>query len=176
MRNGFYNLLWKSHFLAGIVVVPFVILLSVTGIIYLFKDNYEKSILQSYSAYEPKGKSLSYEQQLHIAQINWLKTPEAIVVSKSQNQSTQFTSGRFSHKSSIYVNPSNGAVLGKVNVSETNMHKVRKLHGELLLGSFGTKIIELVASWMFVLILTGIYLFWPRERGIYGECVGGWGE
>jgi len=168
MRNGFYNLLWKSHFLAGIVVVPFVILLSVTGIIYLFKDNYEKSLLQSYSAYEPKGKSLSYEQQLHIAQINWSKTPEAIVVSKSQDQSTQFTSGRFSHKSSVYINPSNGAVLGKVNVSETNMHKVRKLHGELLLGSFGTKIIELVASWMFVLILTGIYLFWPRERGIKG--------
>ena len=168
MRNGFYNLLWKSHFLAGIVVVPFVILLSVTGIIYLFKDNYDKSLLQNYYTYESTGKRLSYEQQLHIAQINWSKTPEAIVVSKKQNQSTQFTSGRFSHKSSMYINPSNGAVLGKVNVSETDMHKVRKLHGELLLGSFGTKIVELVASWMFVLILSGIYLFWPRERGIKG--------
>lgn len=168
MRNGFYNLLWKSHFLAGIVVVPFVLLLSVTGIIYLFKDNYEKSLLQSYSTYESTGKRLSYEHQLHIAQINWSKTPEAIVVSEKQTQSTQFTSGRFSHKSSLYINPSNGAVLGKVNVSETDMHKVRKLHGELLLGSFGTKIVELVASWMFVLILSGIYLFWPRERGIKG--------
>ena len=38
--------------------------------------------------------------------------PEAIVVSKSQNQSTQFTSGRFSHKSSIYVNPYN-VIAGK---------------------------------------------------------------
>ena len=88
MRNGFYNLLWKSHFLAGIVVVPFVLLLSVTGIIYLFKDNYEKSLLQNYSTYESTGKRLSYEQQLHIAQINWSKTPEAIVVSKKKRTFT----------------------------------------------------------------------------------------
>jgi uncharacterized iron-regulated membrane protein len=48
------------------------------------------------------------------------------------------------------------------------MHTVRKVHGELLLGSVGTKIVELVASWMVVLIITGLYLFWPRGRGWKG--------
>lgn len=168
MRNTFYNLLWKSHFIAGIIIVPFVIILSVTGVIYLFKDNYEKELFKGYQTYEPTGKTLSYEEQLKIAKKNWSKEPQAIVVPQEVNQSTQFTSGRFSHKSSLYVHPSNGEVLGKVNISETDMHKVRKLHGELLLGSFGTKVIELVASWMLVLILSGVYLFWPKGKGLKG--------
>ena len=63
MRNGFYNLLWKSHFIAGIIIVPFVIILSVTGVIYLFKDNYEKELFKGCQTYEPTGKTLSYEEQ-----------------------------------------------------------------------------------------------------------------
>ena len=168
MKNYLYNWLWKSHFIAGIIIVPFVILLSVTGIIYLFKDNYEKELFQTYKTIKPNGKQIPYEEQLKIAKSNWSKIPQAIALPTTKNQSTQFTSGRFSHKSSVYVHPSNGKVLGKINVSETDMHKVRKLHGELLMGSFGTKIIELVASWMLVLILSGVYLFWPRERGLKG--------
>ena len=33
----FYNLAWRWHFYAGLFVIPFMILLSITGIIYLFK-------------------------------------------------------------------------------------------------------------------------------------------
>ena len=32
----FYNLAWRWHFYAGLFVIPFMILLSITGIIYLF--------------------------------------------------------------------------------------------------------------------------------------------
>ena len=52
MKNRLYSWLWKSHFIAGIIIVPFVLLLSVTGIIYLFKDNYEKDVYESYKTYE----------------------------------------------------------------------------------------------------------------------------
>ena len=168
MNIYFYKWLWKSHYIAGMIVVPFVLLLSATGVIYLFKDNYEKELFNNYRTVEFNEKRISLEHQLKIAQTNWHKSPEAIVLPTAQNQSTQFTSGKFSHKSSLFVDPSNGKVLGKINVSETDMHKVRKLHGELLLGSFGTKIVELVASWMFVLIISGVYLFWPRKRGLKG--------
>lgn len=34
---SFYNLAWRWHFYAGLFVAPFMILLSLTGIIYLFK-------------------------------------------------------------------------------------------------------------------------------------------
>lgn len=34
---SFYNLAWRWHFYAGLFVAPFMILLALTGIIYLFK-------------------------------------------------------------------------------------------------------------------------------------------
>jgi uncharacterized iron-regulated membrane protein len=34
---SFYNLAWRWHFYAGLFVAPFMILLAITGIIYLFK-------------------------------------------------------------------------------------------------------------------------------------------
>ena len=35
-RTNFYNLAWRWHFYAGLFVAPFMILLAITGIIYLF--------------------------------------------------------------------------------------------------------------------------------------------
>ena len=42
--------LWRWHFLAGLVVCPFAILLSISGSIYLFKpqiDNYEEASINA---------------------------------------------------------------------------------------------------------------------------------
>ncbi len=38
-KNGrdFYALAWRWHFYAGLFVAPFMILLALTGIVYLFK-------------------------------------------------------------------------------------------------------------------------------------------
>ena len=35
-KPSFYKLAWRWHFYAGLFVIPFMILLSITGIIYLF--------------------------------------------------------------------------------------------------------------------------------------------
>lgn len=48
------------------------------------------------------------------------------------------------------------------------MYSVRKLHGELLGGKIGTKFVELIASWLVVLILTGLYIWFPLKKGIKG--------
>lgn len=168
MKNKLYRWIWRWHFIGGIVSLPIVLLLSITGIVYLFKGNYEKPTLKALKQVTAQKQSLSFDQQWQIAKKNWQKTPSGIVLPTAANQATEFVSGRFSGKSSIFINPYNGKVQGKWQVNQTNMHKVRKLHGELLLGSYGTKVVELVASWMVVLLLTGIYLFLPREQGWRG--------
>src|SRR6202011_5481592 len=40
---------------------------------------------------------------------------------------------------------------------------VLKLHGELLIGDVGSWIVELAASWAVIMILTGLFLWWPRN-------------
>ncbi len=171
MKNYLYSWIWKWHFIGGIFILPFVLLLSITGTIYLFKDNYEKSNVEQITRLEKSQvlqEVLSYQNQWNVVKGKWDKNVDAIVLPTSNEYATEFISGKFSHKSSFYVNPYTGEETGQVRVNETDMHTVRKLHGELLLGDFGTKLVELVASWMVVLIATGLYLFWPRERGWKG--------
>ncbi len=156
--------LWKWHFIAGLISLPFVILLAVTGGIYLFKDAYEVPKQEHIKIVEVDGNAKSYQEQWDLAKPLLHKPPFSMVVSTEDDQATQFTSGMFSHKNSVYINPYSGEVTGKISPKDSNMHNVRKLHGELLLGKFGTKIVELIASWMFVLIITGIYVFWPSKK------------
>ena len=152
---------WKWHFIAGIISLPFILVLSITGAIYLCKADYETPRQQHIKEVVVQGAPISLQKQWEIANKNAIKKPNAVILSTSANQATEFVSGRFGGKSSLYINPYSGKVSGEIISKETDMFKIRKLHGELLMGKFGTKIIELIASWMVVLILTGLYIWWP---------------
>jgi len=155
--------LWKWHFIAGLISLPFIIILSITGAVYLFKADYEKPKQLHIKEVSVQGKPIPLQKQWEIANTNAQKKPNSMVLSTYKNQATQFVSGRFGGKSSLYINPYSGEVTGAITAKKTDMYKIRKLHGELLMGSFGTKIIELIASWMIVLIITGIYVWWPAR-------------
>ena len=170
MKNRKLNQwLWKWHFIAGLVSLPFVFLLAITGGIYLFKDNYEAPKQAHIKTVKVEGHAISFDKQWELAKPALHKPPFTMIIPTEANQATRFSSGMFSHKNSAFVNPYKAEVSGKISPKDSNMHTVRKLHGELLLGKFGTKIVELIASWMFVLIITGIYVFWPnKQEGIKG--------
>ncbi len=156
--------LWKWHFIAGLISLPFIIILSITGGIYLFKSDYEAPKQKYIKEVVVQGAPLPLQEQWQIANANAIKKPNALVLKTKANQATQFVSGRFSGKSSLYVNPYTGKVSGEIISKNTDMFKIRKLHGELLMGKYGTKIVELIASWMVVLILTGLYIWWPARQ------------
>ncbi len=160
--------LWKWHFIAGMISLPFVLVLAITGGIYLFKDEVEQPHKQKIQMVDVVGTPISYQEQWRLARDNMHKEPNSIVLPTTENSATEFVAGRFSHKTSLFVNPYTAGVAGTVSPQDTWMYTVRKLHGELLGGKVGTKLVELVASWMVVLILTGIYIFWPSERGWLG--------
>ncbi|WP_280936736.1 PepSY-associated TM helix domain-containing protein [Aquimarina sp. 2201CG14-23] len=155
--------LWKWHFVAGLISLPFVLILSITGTIYLFKSDYETPRQKHIKEVVVQGSPISLQEQWEIANTNAIKKPNSIIIRSSPNQATQFVSGKFGGKSSLFINPYNGEVSGEIIDKKTDMYTVRKLHGELLMGTFGTKIIELVASWMIVLIITGLYIWWPSS-------------
>jgi len=154
---------WKWHFIAGVISLPFILILAITGGIYLFKGDYEKSKQESIKTVAVVGNPISYQKQWELANKQMHKAPTAMVLSKNKGQATEFITGRFSHKKSLFINPYNSNVSGEISPKDSNMHTVRKIHGELLLGKFGTKIVELIASWMVVLIITGLYIWWPAN-------------
>jgi len=62
----------------------------------------------------------------------------------------------------VYVDPSSAMVLGNLPAQERFGIWAQKLHSRLLQGEGWRWMIELAASWMLVMLLTGVYLWWPR--------------
>lgn len=62
----------------------------------------------------------------------------------------------------VYVNPYTAEVLGQLKESERFATWARKLHSSLQQGDGWRWMIELAASWTMVMLVTGVYLWWPR--------------
>lgn len=63
----------------------------------------------------------------------------------------------------VYVNPYTAEVLGTLPEARRFSTWARKLHSSLQQGDGWRWMIELAASWMMVMLVTGIVLWWPRN-------------
>lgn len=164
ISNSLKLWLWRWHVMAGLFVLPFIVLLATTGAIYLFKDQYRASIEAPMLA-TSEGAPLPLAQQFDMA--NMFSRNPLTHIEITDGQATHFFNGRFSPNESVYVDPATGGVTGQYVRSDDIMETIRTLHGELLLGDYGTKVVELVASWLVVLIITGMIVFWPRKQPLW---------
>lgn len=167
--------LWRWHIIAGLISLPFMLMLSITGILYLFKEQYNNALYNQYRFVDIPAQysngdnpdTASYSHQLRAAHGVTSKPIMQVILPTTANQATAFrVQGKQGEhtKHLIYVNPYTAEVTGQLNQRHTLMYKIRKLHGELLLSQPGTYLVELVASWFLVLIATGLYIWWPGKR------------
>lgn len=160
---AFYNLAWRWHFYAGLFVIPFLILLSLTGIIYLFKPQLDQlmypELLQVPLAVQP----ISADQQLAVVQQTY---PQALIKQylppPYAGRSAQFVLDNAGQTLNLFVDPYRGTLLGSQDGQNNLQAIARQLHGELMLGTVGDRLIELAAGWGIVLVVSGLYLWWPR--------------
>ncbi|MFF0628083.1 PepSY-associated TM helix domain-containing protein [Streptomyces sp. NPDC004296] len=175
-RNQLYKTLWRWHFYAGLLVTPLLVLLAVTGGIYLFKPAYENWIYKDLRTVRAAQSAKPVPLAAQVDAVRKAK-PEATVQSvtppSDRAHSTMVTlaadgGGPWAPTVSVYVNPYDGKVLGSVDNARTFMQKVRDLHGNLLSGAIGDRLVELAASWAAILTFTGLYLWW-RARARRGR-------
>src|ERR671917_142258 len=104
-------------------------------------------------------------------------TVTAILTPSQPTRSTQFDLTSADAKElSVYVNPYSGEVLGHRDNAKDIVKISKALHGSLMTASwlgdeiYGDRFIEIVAGWSIVLLVTGVYLWWPRgqRRGLRG--------
>jgi len=155
--------LWKWHVIAGLLSLPFIILLTVTGAIYLFKADVNNAMYQDIKYVEAKTtKPLPYSMQSKAVNAYTQQPIIKIIIPTMANEATGFqikSRGRPAHI--VYVNPYTAKVTGDIKQTDTLMFTIRKLHGELLLNKPGTLLVELVASWFVVLLITGLVIWFP---------------
>lgn len=64
----------------------------------------------------------------------------------------------------VYVNPGTAQVQGSIPEAARFRNWSRRLHSTMLQGDGWRWVIELGASWMLLMMVTGIYLWWPRGK------------
>lgn len=64
----------------------------------------------------------------------------------------------------VSVDPYDAEILGSLRQGERFSSWAKRLHSRLLQGEGWRWLIELAASWLLVMLLTGVYLWWPRGR------------
>ena len=166
---SFYNLAWRWHFYAGLFVAPFMILLALTGIIYLFKPQLDPLLYDHLLNVTPAHHSLSADEQLLRVQATY---PQAQISQYlppvNPQRSAQFVMHNGGRELNVFINPYNGELLGEQDAKLNLQAIARALHGELMIGTLGDRLVELAAGWGVVLVVSGLYLWWPRGQSAAG--------
>jgi len=169
--GSLYRAVWRWHFFAGLFVAPFAIFLAITGSLYLWKPQFEEWRYRDLFNVPAQASTVSLDAQFAAAraarpQLN----PFQFIPSTGPGRTAevQFGSRRSAEKISVFVNPHAGAVVGELADSARAMNFIRNLHGSLLAGLPGELLVELAASWAFVLLVSGFYLWWPRPFSVRG--------
>jgi uncharacterized iron-regulated membrane protein len=163
-----YRILWRWHFYAGLFVMPFLMVLAITGAIYVFKPQIENLLYRDMLHVAASGQPrLAYGKLLGIAAgaLPGDATPTSVSVSADPSRSTEAVFRLPSGDStSVYLDPYSGRLLGTLSVEHRLMKQVRQIHRDLLLGRWGGWLMELAACWTLIMVGTGIALWWPRKR------------
>lgn len=159
-----YRTIWRWHFFAGLFCLPFIVLLCLTGSIYLFKPQVDRWIDWRYD-HLAAGATHSTPVQEVRAALNAVPGSHflAYELPETTSSAARVIVDRQGTAIRVYVDPTSCVVLKQVPEEERFERIIFKLHGQMLLGNTGSIIMEMVASWTIVLIATGLYLWWPRR-------------
>jgi uncharacterized iron-regulated membrane protein len=183
MNKQFYLSVWRWHFFAGLYVVPFILMLSLTGLLMLVSPwidawQYGDELTQvnapiNAEANEETNEEIKVGGQVPIsadAQLAKVKftyphltVAQYIPPVKSGQSSIFKMRGDEISTLLVFVNPYNGDVLGDFDGADRWYSIADDIHGTMMIGVVGDALIELSAGLMIFLLLTGLYLHWPRN-------------
>lgn len=159
-----YRMLWRWHFYAGLFCIPFIVILSLTGATYLFKSQIEAAFDAPYNNLVLQGPVAPVSLQIDAALAGFPSaTLKSYRLPQDGNDAAQIIITKAGIDTLAYVHPTRLDVLKTVATQDRFMSIVRTIHGELLMGDKGSLIVELAASWALVMVVTGLYLWWPRN-------------
>ncbi|HWS35731.1 MAG TPA: PepSY-associated TM helix domain-containing protein [Actinoplanes sp.] len=174
--RGFGPLLLRLHFFAGILVAPFILIAASTGFLFTLVPTLDKIVYgHELTVENPGGATLPVAQQITAARASH-PGGDLIGVRVGEGAATtqvDFSSPELTPESellhTVYVNPYNGEVTGQLTTwwTATPLNTwLDTFHRDLHLGKTGELYSELAASWLWVIALGGVVLWWRRQRSV----------
>jgi len=163
LANQFYFAAWRWHFYAGLFVVPFLLVLAVTGLIMLYFNSIETRFGDKHLV-EAAGAALPITEQAAAA--NALipdGTLKQYIAPPSPERAGLFSLDVDGKNMVVAVDPYTGQTLASVEKDSTWFYFASDIHGTLLIGDLGDRLMEIAAGLGIILLATGLYLWWPRD-------------
>jgi len=175
VSRRFYAAVWRWHFMIGVLVIPFLFLLAFSGFLMLLSKPLDSVLNESLLTVKVGDQPLpatvlleTVEQRYPHASVKLYLPPEA------ENQSARFSLQPHSHaghgghhapSTLVYLNPYTGEILGDQDPAASLYARIKTFHGSLFMGSLGDALIEIAAGLAVLMIVSGLYLAWPKSDG-----------
>ena len=167
--RSLYAGVWRWHFIAGLLVLPFLVMMAITGGAYLFQpelDHLANSSLEDVPArsvgFAPPSVFIPRVEaglNARVLQFSLPARPDRAIRLLARVPSGETVTA--------FADPYDGHLIGATPYGGI-MQLVRKVHSLQKFGFWASCLIEIVAGWAIVLVGTGLFLWWPR-----GEAAGG---
>ena len=173
-RSGWRGLVLRLHFYAGLLVGPFILVATVTGLLYVLTPQLESLLYAEQLRVPPTAQQLPLADQVRAAvATNPGGELAAVRPAPEPGATTRVLFDDASlgeaERRTVFVDPGTGAVTGSLVTYGTSgvlpfRMTIDQLHRNLLLGEPGRLYSELAASWLWVVALGGLALWVARWR------------
>jgi uncharacterized iron-regulated membrane protein len=173
--SAFGALLLRLHFYAGVLIAPFLVVAATTGLLFVSTPTLDRIIYaQELVVSDTGGETVPVSQQIEAARTAHPEGAISAVRVKGDDWTTHvdFAMPELAAEEkvhTVYVNPYTGEVAGQLTTQFgwTPLQSwLDVLHRDLHLGAVGNLYSELAASWLWVIALGGIVLWWRRRRAV----------
>jgi uncharacterized iron-regulated membrane protein len=139
--------------------------LAITGSLYLFKDEINSTFFAYRYIVPVEGAT---RPPSRLAEDAAAAVPGSTVTSfrtpAAADRSAVVTVNSGGRSMLVFVDPHDGKILDKVVSTEEFNYVVKRIHSLQYFGTFANRLIEIVGGFAMVLVVTGIYLWWPRRQ------------
>ena len=169
-----YRAVWRWHFYAALWTAPLLIVLTLSGAIYLFDREIDAWWNRDIQTVAPAPGLAPLPLAQQEALVRTAHSGAAVLRVRlpfEPNEAAIWTvRSTDGIARDVYLDPSRGRITGERDPAFQPTNLVRKIHGTLLGGEIGSHVVELVACWTLVMMATGVWLWWPRRwklRGVF---------
>lgn len=161
--NRYHFIAWRWHFYAGLYVAPFLCMLAVTGLIMLW-ISWSAGIGGERLVVSPQGETMTASALQAAAEV---AIPGGVATQYVEplgpDRAAVFAVADAAGKTGVALDPYTGDLLMSFPWRAGWYDFATKIHGTLLIGDLGDRLIEIAASLGIVMIVSGLYLHWPRN-------------
>lgn len=173
-RGGLYAAVWRWHFYSGVLVVPFLLMLAVSGLLMLLSKPLDDALNRSLLTVNANGEALPASALLERVRATYPQASVRLYLPPENDTATarfslqpEGMSGHGGHNAPstlVYMDPYTGRILGDRDPAASLYNRLKQFHGALFLGALGDALIETAAGLAVLMIVTGLYLAWPRSQ------------